>query len=57
MDLMHEHICNFTVFNHAYTQNDERNKHAWEHCRIALIKRVLADQIKEDAHGDQVFQI
>ena len=57
MHLMNKHVGNFTVFYHTYSQNDKSNEHSWEHCGIALIEGVFADQVKQDAHRHQVFQI
>ena len=57
MHLMNKHVGDFTVFYHTYSQNDKSDEHCWEHCGIALIERVFADQVKQDAHWYQVFQI
>ena len=57
MNLMHKHVCYFTVFDHRNTQNYESDEHAGKHCGITLIKWIFANQIVQDAHGDQVLQI
>jgi hypothetical protein len=54
---MDEHIRHLTILDHAYSKDYESYKHAWEHRRVTLIKRILADQVKQNTHGDDVFQI